>query len=810
MAKVGYWDISSNSSATYLVDELTENGFDAVALTGFTLAQLQGLDALYLVNPENSYIGLSSQEVSDLTTAVENGLDLVFFDRNVSQAAQVLPGATDVSFTRFGDANDSQIDVYPGAPTSFTSAFGLIDDSVLDGGDSSNHGFASLGTLPNGAVPLLTDGNNDHITAFSYQHGQGTVFYSTIPADYYSASAYSSITPDEITTLVGNAISHTANLTEVGAVQLTEEEIAIATSIFNSMSQIKGAFDSFLTGLEANYKALTGQAFTIDGLKALDRGKFLDIAQIKMLENADVGDQLSFDAMFEAAASHNDKFAFLEALQEAKIAGVNLTTIVEKGSLVLDLLFVARDAWQGMTAALSNDNEEAFGTVYDLTVGLLAGKAVALTVGSTAVTTASTAIAGAGVVSVMAVGGLAIAVGLGVGVTAAAINEKFDLVENVTDGFEGAALTLTQLFSEGVYATWLDSTPRIVTSEGLIFGGAGHDQLTGLGGDDTLVGHRGDDMLNGGAGADELRGGNGADTYYVDNVNDRVVELAFDYGASDTDTVYSSVSFVLPRATEQLFLTGAGNLNGTGNKWDNTIIGTRGANELDGKKGADELHGKGGDDIFWMTNDSDRDLFYGGKGEDSIMVANLGRGAVINLKEGTASYYGVGDELFGIENATGGNKADMLIGNRQDNVLDGGNGADYIQGNAGADILIGGAGKDNLYGGTDRAVDTFVFEQISDAKKGRKLETLHEFDLNLDQIDLRLIDANDRVAGNQSFEFSVGAEAHSVWISTKRNGDMKVFADVDGDAKADMAFLIDDPYASGNASPATLEVLFLL
>lgn len=84
-----------------------------------------------------------------------------------------------------------------------------------------------------------------------------------------------------------------------------------------------------------------------------------------------------------------------------------------------------------------------------------------------------------------------------------------------------------------------------------------------------------------------------------------------------------------------------------------------------------------------------------------------------------------------IENAVGGNAADLLIGNEQGNAISGGNGDDTMLGGAGADSIEGGAGKDWIDGGADDDVvwggtgdDIFVFsydygtDTIMDFEKG--------------------------------------------------------------------------------------------
>ena len=138
--------------------------------------------------------------------------------------------------------------------------------------------------------------------------------------------------------------------------------------------------------------------------------------------------------------------------------------------------------------------------------------------------------------------------------------------------------------------------------------------LTGKG-NDSLSGGSGDDTLDGGAGADTMAGGKGLDTYFVDDAGDAVIETAAD---DALDTVHSSVTYVLGKDVEWLFLTGTDAIDGTGNKAANRIEGTSAENKLAGLEGSDTLLGYGGDDT--LDGGTGADTMYGGAGDDSYYV----------------------------------------------------------------------------------------------------------------------------------------------------------------------------------------------
>ncbi len=191
----------------FQVNEITNNGDTAVNVTVPNAAQLSGLDSLYVVNPSNSGFGAEyNANLGDISAAVNDGMNLIIFDRRVAGAETILPGGGGIIAVR-NFASGTDVNVAAGAPASFTNGpNGPITDATLDGGNFSNHGFVELTSLPPGAVPLLTTSDPTHIVAFTYPFGQGNVFYSTIPLDFYSNQNNPAITPAEINTLFGNVL----------------------------------------------------------------------------------------------------------------------------------------------------------------------------------------------------------------------------------------------------------------------------------------------------------------------------------------------------------------------------------------------------------------------------------------------------------------------------------------------------------------------------------------------------------------------------------------------------------------------------
>lgn len=257
----------------------------------------------------------------------------------------------------------------------------------------------------------------------------------------------------------------------------------------------------------------------------------------------------------------------------------------------------------------------------------------------------------------------------------------------------------------------------------VINGQTGDDVLNGQAGDDVLIGGAGVDTLDGGIGADQMFGGAGADTYFVDDAGDTISDTG-----ADIDTVNSSLTFALAGNLENLTLTGAGVINGTGNGQVNILTGNDQANVLTAGGGGDTLNGGGGTDT--LNGQDGDDQIDGGADADILM----GQGGADTLDGGAGAdqlHGGFGGDTYGvddagdvitevgldvdtveslialtlaprIENLTFLGAADLNgVGNSLDNVMIGNSGANDLTSGGGADTLDGGGGDDLLYGQGD-------------------------------------------------------------------------------------------------------------
>ena len=147
----------------------------------------------------------------------------------------------------------------------------------------------------------------------------------------------------------------------------------------------------------------------------------------------------------------------------------------------------------------------------------------------------------------------------------------------------------------------------------VIQGTDGNDNLLGSIADDEIDGGLGNDSIWGGAGVDTMLGGQGNDRFFVEHVDDVVIEFA---NEGSDDLITTSVSYTLPDHVEDIGTDSYEAVDLTGNALANWMTGNDAANELHGQDGADRLQGL-----------EDSDVLVGGLGND-ILEGGVNDGAV--------------------------------------------------------------------------------------------------------------------------------------------------------------------------------------
>ncbi len=129
----------------------------------------------------------------------------------------------------------------------------------------------------------------------------------------------------------------------------------------------------------------------------------------------------------------------------------------------------------------------------------------------------------------------------------------------------------------------------------------------------------------------------------------------------------------------------------------------------------------------------------------------------------------------------------IIEGNNRKNTLVGTDAVDHIDAKRRADKLTGGLSGDRLTGG--KGHDRFIYLGITDSTPDAP-DTITDFANKRDKLDLRQIDANSAIDGDQKFSFIKG-NAFSGVAGELRFAVGRLEGDVNGDSVADFVVLLD-------------------
>ena len=185
-ANVGYFTDGGTPGNQGLA--ISASGNTPVAIVDITTFDFSTVKAVFLNEADNG--GFSPDLISRLSALdnfVGSGGHLIMHDRfvafpeNTPAMHPFLFGHPEIQVQRDFN-NPNNIDLLPAGVTAFPS----LTDSSLDNGNFSSHGFGYATSIPIGATAFLSRGGAPgEVVAFQYGYGLGSVYYSTIPLDYY-------------------------------------------------------------------------------------------------------------------------------------------------------------------------------------------------------------------------------------------------------------------------------------------------------------------------------------------------------------------------------------------------------------------------------------------------------------------------------------------------------------------------------------------------------------------------------------------------------------------------------------------------
>jgi hypothetical protein len=183
-------------------------------------------------------------QAANINTWVLGGGVVAIHDRNVcSGTCTPVPGSAGIVFTRLLGAD---INVETAGTLVTNGPGGIINNTTLDGGNSSDHGYSGFATLPPGVTAILNNGTAGQEVSFAYKLGSGFVYYSTIPLDFYLAgsgtvAAFRTVYAPNVVAYVASLVG-TAGATApaaVGTPTLSEWGIALLAILLMGCAALK-------------------------------------------------------------------------------------------------------------------------------------------------------------------------------------------------------------------------------------------------------------------------------------------------------------------------------------------------------------------------------------------------------------------------------------------------------------------------------------------------------------------------------------------------------------------------------------------
>ena len=358
---------------------------------------------------------------------------------------------------------------------------------------------------------------------------------------------------------------------------------------------------------------------------------------------------------------------------------------------------------------------------------------------------------------------------------------------------------------------WLDGK----AGSDILKGGGGNDVILGGLGNDNIYGGPGDDILFSGAGENQLWGNDGNDEFHSGPLGNKnmadggsgndVFFVKSDKNETGTSHVFQggigsdTLSFNYFREPvditlgQVLSISAAGHLiqaydfeNLSGTPYADHLNGDLNNNVLKGMAGKDTINGSGGDDV--IEGGAGGDILTGGDGRDTLSYLHSSGGVDVSIEIDAPHAFG-GDasgDLFedNFENLTGSLFADVLDGNRLDNIISGKRGDDYLIASNGADEYHGGPGFDTVDYGNHKGAGLVLdvengisgYEDGKTTSTGRhKLSDIEHIVGTKGQDVIKFGNGNNVLEGGQEDDRLYGGQGDDIYFVEFNGGHDKIF-----------------------------------
>ena len=344
-------------------------------------------------------------------------------------------------------------------------------------------------------------------------------------------------------------------------------------------------------------------------------------------------------------------------------------------------------------------------------------------------------------------------------------------IENVT----GSLVTMNTLYGND--------------DDNILVSGVGDDIMIGRGGNDTYVfdtdGPLGVDIVDESAAS----GGGGLDTLDFSSTQDQIVEADLSVTGSP-DPLFATYQTV----NGNLDLALAGTIENIigGDKAD-ILTGNGEANQIDGGPGDDELYGGDGSDRYIFSGNWGNDTVSDTSGNETFDFSAIAIDLIFDLdlinifvSAGSNSASGLVSEIEDLVAGSGNDRFDFASGARLNGILDAGPGNDTLNFAAygtGRSIVLNGLGSTDGYQGTDSSVPG-GFDNVERINGTVGADTLTGLSLNshwtvATPIYTYEVDGSGRALTFTDFESLVGLSADDVYTITATSVSSPAPRDID-------------------------------